>query len=43
MDTFHSTDAGVAYLVTCGEGKIYHAETFMTGCLILHRRGKTGK
>lgn len=25
MDTFHSTDAGVAYLVTCGEGKIYHA------------------
>ncbi len=25
MDTFHSTDAGVAYLVTCGEEKIYHA------------------
>mgnify|MGYP000101029812 CR=1 FL=1 len=25
VDTFHSTDAGVAYLVTCGEGKIYHA------------------
>ena len=25
VDTFHSTDAGVAYFVTCGEGKIYHA------------------
>lgn len=25
VDTFHSTDAGVAYLVTCEDGKIYHA------------------
>lgn len=25
VDTFHSTDAGVAYLVTCEEGRIYHA------------------